>query len=184
MDIKEFIEAYKIGNATIKDNLIKQHIMRTYAPVSDKTGMLRSMAEGSVRVDENGVSYIDMLANKINYIYAILLLYTDLEPIKDQNGNNSYLETYDVVQESGLLNILCSHIGEREINELTFINEQVLDMWYARHNSTKAVIVEVINEIFNLLIDSLKDLSNENINKDTVKEIASAIKETLLTETK
>lgn len=184
MDIKEFVELYnKVKVETAKEKLINEHIVRTYVPVGEKAAALKGLLEGSVRVNENGIKYIDLVANKINYVYGILLLYTDLEPIKSDDVTVKFLETYDVLQESGLINIICSHIGERELGELTFINDQVLDTWYTQNTSTKAYVSDLVSlisrnitEITTLLKEIPIDEITDKIDKEKVEEIVDSIK--------
>lgn len=184
MNIKEFVEIYKKGNASINEKLIKDHVTRTYVPVGEKRAALMGLTEGSVRIDDNGIKYIDMVANKINYVYGILLLYTDIEPMKNDDAVSMFLETYDLIQENNILNPICTCIGERELNELTFINEQVLDTWYTKNTSTKAYISELVNNVTRTITE-ITTLLGENadergIDKETVTEIANKIKEDFL----
>ena len=113
------------------------------------------------------------------------MLYTDLEPMKNDDAVTMFLETYDVLQEYNILNPLCSAIGEREISELTFINEQVLDTWYTKNTSTKAYISDLIATVTRTVTEVttlLEESSAENIeiDKNKVKDIAEKIKEDFL----
>lgn len=179
MNINEFVNTFKNANANTQEVLVKNIVKRNYAPVSEKIGMLRGMLEGSIRTGENGIKYIDVVVNKINYVYAIILLYTELEPVKDESGKSLYLETYDLIQQNCLMDLLCQYIGERELDELSFINGQIFDTWYSMNSSTKACAYELVNTVVASIVNILNNAETEEntTNEDKVKEIASNLKD-------
>ena len=100
----------------------------------------------SKSINEEGSKHIDLFVNRINFIVAIISLYTALLPEKDENGISKTYEMYDLLveNENDILNRILVNIGEREIAELTSINGLVIDNWCAENNSTEAYISNLL----------------------------------------
>lgn len=164
MTVSEFAQGYKnLQKPDLQLNFVNQHIKHTYAPIGKKNAIFQQFADDCVLVDKNGIPYLNMVANKINFIYAIILLYTDLELDKVKEGNSDIIGAYDALQESGAVDVICKCIGEREINELTFVNKEVLDTWYNAHASTRAYLATLADKSVRTFIEISELLGREKL---------------------
>ena len=137
--VSDFIEQYnKLTDEGLKNKKIKSIIKRTYCPILEKKLILDLMLTKSI--NEGSVKYIDLFVNRINFIAAIISLYTTLLPEKDENEISKTYEMYDLLVENDILNKILENIGEKEIAELTSINGVVMDNWYAVNKSTEAYV--------------------------------------------
>ena len=141
--ITEFVKQYnELTDDKSKDRKIKSIIKRTYCPILEKKIILDLMLSKSI--NEEGIKRIDLFVNRINFIAAIISLYTTLLPEKDENEIPKTYEMYDLLVENDILNKILENIGEREITELTSINGVVMDNWYAANTSTEAYISNLL----------------------------------------
>ena len=168
ISVSKFVEDYNnFSNDQLRDKYIKSHIKTIYAPILQKKLILEMMNEKSVV--ETPVKHIDMTVSKLNFVMAILVLYTDLEPNKQENedGTTTPLtwDTYDLLKSSGLYGKILDAIGE-DLNELVLINEQIIDSWQVANVSTEAYInnlVETASRRFGISIELLLDKVTEII---------------------
>lgn len=168
ISVSMFVEDYNsLINDQSRDKYIKSHIKITYAPILQKKLILEMMNEKSVV--ETPVKHIDMTVSKLNFVMAILVLYTDLEPDKQENedGTTTPLtwETYDLLKSSGLYGKILDAIGE-DLNELVLVNEQIIDSWQVANVSTEAYVnnlVETVSRRFGISIELLLDKVTEII---------------------
>ena len=144
ISINTFVERYnKLTNEQLKDKYIKEHIKTHYSPIFNKKIVLEAMNDKSVVEDSMG-KYIDLTVSKINLVMAILVLYTDIEPEKDESGIPKAWETYDILKSTKLFDKILNNIGS-DIEELMTVQSQVLDTWYSRNTSTDAYIANLID---------------------------------------
>ena len=144
--ITDFIKKYNaLASATTKEGYLKSIIKRTYCPVLEKKVILEMMAEKSA--NEDGIKYIDLFTNRINFIATIISLYTTLVPEKTEDNKPKTFEMYDLLVENDILNKILELIGEREITELTNINGVILDNWHMKHSSTEAYIANLVDSV-------------------------------------
>ena len=141
--VSQFTERYsKLANDQLKDKYIKEHIKVTYAPILSKINILKLMNEKSV-VDDSAGKYIDMSVSKLNLIMAILVLYTDIEPDKSEDGKSLTWETYDILKSTGLYEKILNTIG-RDIEELMSVQSNIMETWYNKNCSTQAYVSNLV----------------------------------------
>ena len=144
--VTEFVKQYKeLTDDKLKDRKVKSIIRRTYCPILEKKIILDLMLSKSI--NEDGSKHIDLFVNRINFIAAIISLYTTLLPEKDENGISKTYEMYDLLVENDILNKIFENIGEKEIGELTSINGVVMDNWYATNTSTEAYVSNLLETV-------------------------------------
>ena len=141
--VSAFAERYgKIANEQLKDKYVKEHIVRTYSPILNKINVLTLMNEKSVVNDSTG-KYIDLAVSKLNLVMAILVLYTDIEPDKSENGTPLTCDSYDVLRSTGLYEKILNTIG-KDIEELMSVQSFVIETWYNKNASTQAYIANLV----------------------------------------
>ena len=168
--VSKFVEDFnKVTNETTKKGVVQKHVTSHYAPLLSKTMILTLMNDKSVTEGKHG-RYIDFTVSKLNLIMAILVLYTDLTPDKEIEGGKEVVksyESYDLLKESGALDMIIAEIGA-DIQELLTVQSEVMDTWTAQNCSTQAYIanlVEKVSLIFSTALGkefgSIKDIFNE-----------------------
>lgn len=141
--VSTFVERYnKLNNEQLKDKYVEEHVKITYAPILKKKAILEAMNDKSVVEGSTG-KYIDMLTSQLNFTMAILVLYTDIEPDKNKDGQPLVCESYDALQSTGLIGKILKTIGS-DVEELMNIQSQIMDTWYAKHTSTEAYFANLV----------------------------------------
>ena len=142
--VSVFAERYhKLANDQLKDKYVKEHITTTYSPILNKINVLTLMNDKSV-VDAPTGKYIDLTVSKLNLIMAILVLYTNIEPDKAEDGSAKTWEAYDILMSTGLQGKILNAIGS-DIEELMNVQSQVMDTWYSKNTSTQAYVSNLID---------------------------------------
>lgn len=141
--VSTFVERYgKLNNDQLKDKYVKEHVKITYAPILKKKAILEAMNNKSV-IDSPTGKYIDLITSKLNFTMAVLMLYTDIEPDKNEEGQPLVCESYDSLQSTGLIGKILNTIGS-DVEELMNIQSQIMDTWYAQHTSTEAYVANLV----------------------------------------
>ena len=165
--ITDFIEKYNSFNSeTAKENYLNGFLKNKYAPLVNKQTVLQLSLDRSI-VDKDGILYINMLANKINFIASVMVLYTDIIAEKDSNGKTKTYEFYDLVIENGILDKIYKYIGKQELDELISVNKMLIDTFHEENSTFPAYISRIITGLGVILKDV--DLS-EIINRSDLDE--------------
>ena len=175
--VTKFVKQYKeLTDDKLKDRKVKSIIRRTYCPIFEKKIILDLMLSKSI--NEEGSKHIDLFVNRINFIGAIIALYTNLLLEKDDNDVSKTYEMYDLLVENDILNKIFENIGEKEIGELTSINGIVMDNWYAANTSTEAYVNNIIDTAsrrfgisIDLVLDKLTDILEDDAKTKKVTTI-------------
>ena len=162
ISVSKFVDGYKkILNDNLKDKYIQGHIKNTYAPILQKKLILEMM--NSKSVVETPVKHIDMVVSKLNFVMAILVLYTDIEPDKQTNEDGTTIpltwDAYDTLKSSGLYGKILDAIGE-DLNELMSVQDQILNSWHIENTSTEAYVnnlIDTASRRFGISLDLLLD---------------------------
>lgn len=178
--MSKFVAGYKkLANEQLKDKYVKEHIKTTYAPVLRKKLILEMMNEKSVV--ETTTKYIDMTVSKLNLVMAILVLYTDIEPDKKENDDGTTTpltwDAYDALKSTGLYRKILDAIGE-DLEELMFIQDQILNTWHMKNTSTQAYVdnlVETFSRKFGVVagvgMEKLTELLEDEVKMKKVMDI-------------
>lgn len=177
--VNDFVERYlSFSDDELRENYLQTIIKRTYCPVIEKKAVLDLMLKKSI--NEENIKYIDMFVNHINFIAAIILLYTNITPDKDEQGKSKTYDMYDLLVENGIFNKILKIIGEKEISELTSINNTIIDTWNMQNSSTEAYISNLVKRfgtLFSTITDasakSLIDILNDSEKMQSVIDVLS-----------
>ena len=175
-------EFKKLTSESTKRGMVQKHVLRHYSPILHKMNVLQNMMNGCVKEGKAG-KYIDMGASKMNFIMAILILYTDLaiDKIVNEEGKEipDTCTAYDQLKETGALDMIIEEIGA-DITELLTVQENILGTWHNENCSTAAYIsglVEKISMIFSTAmgkeIGSLADVLSAGTNEDKAELVAA-----------
>ena len=179
--VSTFVDGYnKLTSDQLKEKYVKKHVLTTYSPILSKRNVLQLMTEKSV-VD-GSVKYIDLTVSKLNLIMAILVLYTDIEPDKDEDGKPMTWASYDTLKYTGLLEKILECIGD-DIEELLSVQKDVLDTWHMKNASPEAYVanlVETASQRFGIVagvvMGKLTELLDDEIK---MKKITSIIEKAM-----
>lgn len=183
--VSRFVEEFKkVTNETTKQAMVKKHVLTHYAPILKKMNVLNIMMDGCVKEGVAG-KYIDMAASKLNFIMAILILYTDLQVDRTTNEEGKEIPdtwtAYDQLKESDALDMILNEIG-KDIEELLSIQDQILSTWHNENASTAAYVsslIEKVGMIFSTVMGKeLGSLADVLGNSDTERaELLAMLKE-------
>ena len=93
-----------------------------------------------------------MMKSKVNFIGAILILYTDLQIDKTVENKETgemipdIFTAYDSLKESGALDMLLNEIGD-DLNELISVQDQIFSTWHNEHASISAYISDLVEKV-------------------------------------
>ena len=147
ISVKEFVKKYNsFSSAMAQQNYLESLIKTTYAPIMKKKYLLQVVLDKSVVEQDNGIKYIDMFVSKLNFFGIILIMYTDINIEKDENGIPMVAEAYDMLKQNGIVDILYNLIGEDEIEELLSVQKTIMDTFYNQNGSTEAFIANVVDK--------------------------------------
>jgi len=148
--VSKFVEDFKkVTNENNKLTMVKKHVIRHYAPILHKRNVLDIMMDSCVKHGKSG-RYVDMFVSKLNFVGAILILYTDLEVDKTTNADGKEVaniwEAYDLLKESGAWSMILNEIGD-DLNELLTVQEQILDTWHNENASVAAYVSDLVEKV-------------------------------------
>lgn len=176
--VSTFVERYnKLTNEQLKTKYVKEHVIKTYAPLLFKMSILNIMNERSV-VNESP-KYIDLVVSKLNFVMAVLVLYTDIEPDKSEDGKPMTWTAYDALKSTGILDRIVAVIGEDEMNELLSVQKNVMDTWHMKHKSAEAYVMDMVEAaarkfsvIAGVSMDKLSDVLSD---EDKMKKVMGVL---------
>lgn len=172
MTVLEFVDKYsKLNSAKAKEEMVKSIVKRTYCPILEKRIVLENLLNNSASTTEFGLRYIDMFVSKLNYTLSLIIIYTDLELDLEEDSENKAAKVsdiYDGLINSGLLEQICVLIGEKELKELTSINEMLINNFYEINTSPQAIISEVLTLILQLVsyVSNNRGIDNSSSNEN------------------
>lgn len=185
MLVSEFVQGFNnLKKPELQKDFCQKHLTKTYASIVQKNALLKRFVDGCVNVSDSGIQYIDMVANKMNFTWAIICLYTDLQldEVEDTFADGSKQTRHDVIglydqfQQYGIIDVFCELIGEREINELVLVNKEALDTWHEEHSSTRAFISDLTEKAVRTFVE-MAAVMKEAIPEEEKQGLTDSIKQ-------
>jgi len=116
--------------------------VKKYLSIAAKSVLAETVMDSCIGNDDSGLSKVDYTLRKLNRDMALVLNYTNLEFDKDD-----FIEEYDWLAESGVLEYIVEQIPEDELwivqNLLDDEIEQKIDL----ENSIEALVAKGINAL-------------------------------------
>ena len=176
MLISEFVKGFNnLKKPELQKEFCEKHVVKTYASIVAKNALLKNFVDGCVKTSESGIQYIDMVANKMNFTWVIICLYTDLQLDKVEEGRNDVIGLYDSFQQYGIIDMICEIIGEREVNELLMVNKEAIDTWHNEHSSARAYISDMVDKAVRTFVE-MSALTKEMTGSDEIDKFSDSIK--------
>lgn len=181
MTIKDFVqEANKVANDSIKakriDGMLKTKKYLNIASKIDLSDKITSAALTKKDADGNEEFHINSVTKYILHVMTMVDLYTDLEV-----DFKNLLAEYDLLNENGLLEVILSQIGEKEIAECQMFLDMAWNDRIQNELSTHAFISKQVDRFGTLagvtlspVIASLTKTISE-LDDDKVKQIVEAV---------
>lgn len=171
MLISEFVEKYNaLTNDQAKTKLVKSIIKTDYVSIVTKRAVLQNAIEKSI-INKGMIVYVDSLTSKTNFAISLVLMYTDLEFDKSEDGKTDTFGCYDLLMKNNIFDVIIAVIGEREIDELSGIQASLLENYYVETSSSAAVIMRYINKFLNAInsgFDKLLGNIEKTLSDETV----------------
>lgn len=161
--IKEFVEKYKsYVNQTMAENYIRDNLyVKQYVPFVEKDTYAQSLAEVSsykYEINDKGErERTDILQMNSSFYYLfmtkyIILAYTNLQT------SDEFLDDYDMLRESGLLQVIMSKIPEVELKEFKMLCDMKRDDLIANYTNPQAYVgrqIDNFSKVANAVIEPL-----------------------------
>lgn len=197
MLVSEFVQGFNnLKKPELQKDFCQKHLTKTYASIVQKNALLKRFVDGCVITSDSGIQYVDMVANKMNFTWAIICLYTDLQldtvldEVKDKDGNvvldnegkpvtkprHDTIGLYDQFQQYGIIDVFCELVGEREINELILVNKEALDTWHEEHSSARAFISDLTEKAVRTFVE-MAAVMRETIPEEDKRGLTDSVKQ-------
>lgn len=193
MTVLEFVEKYNnMSNSTIKEQMVKKIKITPYVSIVKKDAYAQLIVDKTMfeqeKYDDNDTDKyrktdklkVNSVAQYVQFCRVVIELYTDLEIDENDGG---FIQGYDALKSSGLLNILM--IGDEESEPLIPISElnefkSILDMKISdtlqNYGSTQSFIERQVDKfkilgeatlspLANVISEKISDVSKEDMNK-------------------
>lgn len=127
-----FMTAYKFRKTDEeKLEMIRKHIKNEYIPYEKKANIANAIADNSYWITEkldDGTEtkklHVNSVAKYMLTCIAIFDLYTDIER---QKNDGKMLEDFNMLNESGVFDLLIQNIDQRELKEFNMIVSMTCD---------------------------------------------------------
>lgn len=150
--------------------------IKKYVPFAQKTYEAQGLIRAS-NINSKGEVYLNSPKQYLNNVYALFYLYTDLE-ITPEN----WVETYDMLNERGLITLIVDMIPKNEQAEFEIISNMAYSDFMENEASLRSWLGRKLTSIENSLAQLVENMANRVNNLDwnhiqeTVEKISPKIK--------
>lgn len=148
-----------------KLQMVQEHIINQYVPFEKKADIAKAIVNSSYwREEEDGnggkrkVLHIDSVANYMLKCMAIIDLYTDIER---QKGDGKMLDDFNILNSSGILDMLIQNINQRELKEFNMVLQMTQDDVIANEFENHAFISQQIERFGKLIGTALSPVISQ-----------------------
>ena len=157
MTIKEFCEGYVKASDKLKERYLKEKLkIKTYIPFIRKVALADNLVKHTVIDSKTGDINVRSDINYLLFCRIMIEEYTNL--IVETEG---FFEEYDLLNQSGILDIIISMIPEKELKELKMICDSKQQDYLLNHGTPKAFISSQVERLTTLLPIVLEPIINE-----------------------
>lgn len=119
---------------------IAKHVVRLYVPIAEKKAVLQTLFDKSIAVTDVGTKYIDEFIDSINYVYGIIILYTDIEL-----DTQTVFDDYDALMSSNAFQVILHNIPKDELDRLNYVHSCIKKTF----DNIEKNIVEIVKRELN-----------------------------------
>lgn len=182
--VEQFAKEYfEIKSKQLQEKYIKEKLkIKQYLPYNLKVALAKNIVNCS-SFDENKNLNLSSTGRYLLYIRTVITQYTNLIENKE---NSSFLDEYDALASTELLELILSEIPQKEINEFKTIVNMVLDDTITQFTSPQIFVSDQIQRIMTIIskiseplitsaakaFDNLDEKETENI----IKKLSGFVK--------
>ena len=182
--VEQFAKEYlEIKSKQLQEKYIKEKLeIKQYLPYNLKVVLAKNIVSCS-SFDENKNLNLSSTGRYLLYIRTVITQYTNLIENKE---NSSFLDEYDALASTELLELILSEIPQKEINEFKTIVNMVLDDTITQFTSPQIFVSDQIQRIMTIIskiseplitsaakaFDNLDEKETENI----IKKLSGFVK--------
>ena len=154
LDILTFVKEYNDVKKKIvcEEFLNKNLVINDYVPFLKKVEMANKIARNSLLDKKNNTIYRQLSVQYILFIRSIITLYTNLV-----GSTEIWIDEYDALDSSGLLDVVISKIPEKEFSEFKTIVDQV-ENDYIYNYSRESTMSRFLNNLFETIKPNITSL--------------------------
>ena len=154
LDILTFVKEYNDVKKKIvcEEFLNKNLVINDYIPFLKKVEMANKIARNSLLDKKNNTIYRQSSVQYILFIRSIITLYTNLV-----GSTEIWIDEYDALDSSGLLDVVISKIPEKEFSEFKTIVDQV-ENDYIYNYSRESTMSRFLNNLFETIKPNITSL--------------------------
>lgn len=177
MTIKEFVDKYNnIEGEKLRQSFVKDTLkIKKYIPFIQKVTYAELLAKSTMLNNETGEVRVNSTSNYLFFCRTLIQCYTDLTV-----ENPAFYEEYDLLNETGALEMIMNLLPEKDVNEFKAICDMTKDDILYNRSTTQAFLGQQVEKVSMILGISLKpvlekisqqldNMSEEDINNMTGK---------------
>lgn len=144
----------RISIEILRENVRPKELeVKHYIPVSEKYIYAGKLVSTYVKEDEYGMLYCDSTVQNVIKTVGMVVLYTNLELLKDNYAS------YDILKETGAIEEIEKMIG-RDCLEFYNIVEDITSERISKHNDINHIIARKADDALAIFNRSMKSLEN------------------------
>ena len=160
-----------------KETLIKEHIKNEYIPYEQKAYVAKKIVDSCYyKIEKDGdlerhIMHIDSVAKYMLTCMSIIDLFTDIERTKK---DGKMLEEFNVLNSSGVFDILVKNINQRELKEFNMVLQMTCDDVMANEYEPHAYIRNQV-ERFGQLVGFILQPFIQQLDVDKIQNVVNMI---------
>lgn len=178
ISITEFMNTYKLKKTDDeKIKFVKKHIKNEYVPYEKKADLANSIVNLSYWVDDGDcgkILHVDSIVKYMLTCICIIDLYTDIER---QKKEDTMLEDFNILNGSGVLDIVINNVDSRELKEFNMVLQMTCDDVMTNEYENHAYITKQVDRFSKLIGAAIAPVLS-NLDIDKIKEIIENMVET------
>lgn len=181
--LKDFVDGYaecKDQDVYIENNLKVEDYIPYATKINEANRIVNATSYTSKKkIDDEGNEIVlpdkIRISSALRYAFTmhkIVELYTNIEM-----DVAHFVDEFDMINQSGLLEVILSQIGEKEKNEFNAVVQMNFDDFMANNYETHSFITNQIERVTDVLSIILKPVINkiESMNEKDVDKLAKSI---------
>lgn len=147
--IEQFVKEYFERKSTqLQEKYIKEKLeIKQYLPYNLKVGFARNIVNCSSFDKNKNLK----LSSTLRYLFYIRTVITEYTNLTENKKNSSFLDEYDALASTGLLEVIISKIPEKEINEFKTVVDMVLDDTITQFTSPQIFVSDQIQRVMTII---------------------------------
>ena len=181
MKITAFMTAFKFRKTEEeKEKMVDEHIKNEYVPYEKKADVAKAIVDSCFWQKETGddgverkTLHVDSVAKHMLSCMSIIDLYTDIER---QKSGGKMLEDFNLLNSSGVLDMVIRKIDQREFKEFNMILQMTIDDLMTNEYENHAYITKQVDRFGALISTALSPIISE-IDFDKIENLIAKFKE-------